>query len=522
MKEQFQPIDEELYKRILLTHRFGLSLSHSTFKGSVYSVEELPFEIALSELKRSFSEFITSRDQIEKILNILRNAMIHKLPKFSIKDSHVIIQSIASILLEFYTAEYLANFEANLSPDKILMVPLKTVHVIEQPDKKTICTDKIKAVVLFEDRLIKINGLGSLRLPGLRFYRIKPYDKKTVLEILNTYIHSFEHPLDAESWDKSLHTNTAAEKMRHITKKEQSVGNGSWLTCKLLIFATVFATLFKFCKIQGLKDLEIDPIALSVAESWYKLFIVDDRNRAVRYYLQMHGFYEVDENLTVAGRIQSIKQFLRNLKVGQTALPVDRDILIQISLKSLNWLLADYLKKGDIGEAHALIEEEASNKLWNPLFYAAKNGKNAIAEMLASNAHYVTEQDVNGNSPLHWAGARGNVEMCKIFLKYKDKNKMVVELQNNEGNTVLHEAIKHGKIEVAELFMKKFPILLAIRNQNSSTPLKLACDLANPAGVLSLLGHGAKIESINIPDYPAEIQKILLNPPKLFDPLFKS
>ena len=95
MKGSPHMIDEELYKRILLTHRFGLSLSHTTFKNTVYSVEELPFDIALAELKRSFSEFITSKDHIEKLLNILRYTLIHKLAKFSIKDSHVIIQSIS-------------------------------------------------------------------------------------------------------------------------------------------------------------------------------------------------------------------------------------------------------------------------------------------------------------------------------------------------------------------------------------------------------------------------------------------
>lgn len=509
-------IDEELYKRILLTHRFGLSISHTGLKGTVYSVEELPFEIALQELKRSFSEFITTKEHIEKLLNILRYTLIHKLSKFSIKDSHVIIQSITSVLLEFYTPEYFAKLPENITPNKIVMAPLKTVFCLEDSDKKNFISEKIKAVVLFEDRMIKINGLGALKTPGLKIYRTKHYETAPLLDILNTFIHSFEHPLDAKLWDKALHAHTEAEKLHHVTKKEQSVGNGSWLTCKLLIFATVYAIIFKFCKIQDLKDLEIDPLALSIAESWYKLFIVDDRNRAVRDYLEMHGFSEREETLTVASRIQSIKDFLKSPKSSEAF--VDREILVQINLKSLNWLLADYLKKGDIGEAHALIEAQSGNKLWNPLFYAAKNGKNAIAEMLASNVQYMTDREPNGNTPLHCAAARGNFEMCRIFLKYKNKNKIVVEAQNEEGNTALHLAIKHNKLDVAELLIKAAPILLTLRNQQNNTPLKWACELANGEAVQRLLGYGAKTEGINIADYSAEVQKILKNPPKLFGP----
>ncbi len=514
-------IDAELYKRILLTHRFGLSISHTTFKGTVYSVEELPFDIALEELKRSFSEFITTTDHVEKLLNILRYTLIHKLSKFSIKESHVIIQSITSILLEFYTPEYLSNFADNVSPNKILIVPVKTVYGSDygsedpalDPAKKNMGREKVKAVVLFEDRLIKINGLMALKVPGLRIYRTKAYKKAALLEILNSYIDSFDHPLDGKLWDKSLHALMGAEKIRHVTKKEQSVGNGSWLTCKLLIFATVFAVIYKFCKAEGLKDLEIDPIALSIAESWYKLFIVDDRNRAVRDYLEIHGLKATEEPLTVANRIHSIKNYLRSLKSPTSA--VDKEILVQISLKSLNWLLADYLKKGDIGEAHALIEAESGNKLWNPLFYATKNGKTAIAEMLASNSRYMTEQEPNGNTPLHCAAAHGNLDMCKIFLKHKTKNKVDIAAKNKEGNTALHEAIQHNKLDVAELLVKASPALLAVQNLNHSTALKLACDLNHADAVLRLLGLGASVDGINVHDYPEEIQKVLKNPLKL-------
>ncbi len=95
MKGSPHMIDEELYKRILLTHRFGLSLSHTTFKNTVYSVEELPFDIALAELKRSFSEFITSKDHIEKFLNILRYTLNNDMAIFNGEFCKFMNQSIS-------------------------------------------------------------------------------------------------------------------------------------------------------------------------------------------------------------------------------------------------------------------------------------------------------------------------------------------------------------------------------------------------------------------------------------------
>lgn len=502
------PIDEELYKRILLTHRFGLENIETTYKGVLYSTEELPFDKAITELKQSFSEFMSSRDHLDKLFNQLRSALTPKLKKFSIKESNIIIHTIHSSLSNFYTPDYFNHLSEDLAQDKIIIVPLKTTAVYPNG-----ISYSIKGIVLFEDRLIKINGQGSLNLPGLRVYRTKSYDHNNMLSILQTYLGSFKEPLEISSWDHSINVLTEAEKIRHITKKEQSVGNGSWLTSKLLVLATVFATLFKFCKSEGLKDLEIDPIALNVAEFWYKLFIVDDRNRAIREYLNTHHFNKIPEPLTVSGRLESIKTFLEF--TPKSAPTPDKHILSEIYLKSLNWLLADYLKKGDIGAAHALIEEERENQRWNPLFYAAKMGKHAIAELLASSTDYVNGRNSDDNTPLHYAALHGHMIICKIFLRYKNKNHINLLAQNARGNTATHLAIRYNKLDIADILIKAEPQLLSLQNNKNQTLLKLACDLQNREAVARLLLKGAKPIGLTLSEYPEDIQKILKNPPKL-------
>jgi hypothetical protein len=509
-------IDEELYKRVLLTHRFGLENRETSLKGNTYSVEELSFEVALDELKKSYTEFMTSKEHIEKLLILFKSTFNQQLKRFSIKESNILIHNISSTILEFYSPSYLEQVPKLLAQNKILVLPIKTFLPLEGTKN---VTEYIKGIVLFEDQMIKIDGLGAQKLPGLRLYRIKSYDSQKMSDIIEEFLLSFEHPLETASWDKKIHALTEAEKIRHITKKEQAVGNASWLTSKLLAFAIIFAIVFKFCKSQGLRDLEIYPIALSIAESWYKLFIVDDRNRAVQDYLDLHNFMTTLEPLSVVARIQNIKAFLKT--PHSQVFPADKDILNNIYLKSLNWLLADYLKKGDIGEAYALIEEEAENEAWNPLFYAARNGKVAIAELLASHVHYVNGLDDQENTPLHWAALYGRYDICKMFLRYKNKNKINIVAQNKEGDTHLHLAIRHNKLDVADLLIKEAKALLgvstklfALKNQQNETVLKVACEYGRIETIERLLNNGASLEGINISDYSAEVQKVLKNPPK--------
>lgn len=451
---------------------------------------------------------MSSRDHLDKLFNHLRSALMSKLKKFSIKESNTIIHTIHSSLSNFYTPDYFEHLSEYLAQNKIIMIPLKTTQLYSNG-----VSYAIKAIVLFEDRLIKINGQGAEKMPGMRVYRTQAFDHNSMVSIIQTYLSSFEEPLEISSWDQSLNALTKAEKIRHITKKEQSVGNGSWLTSKLLVLATVFATLFKFCKSEGLKDLEIDPIALNVAEFWYKLFIVDDRNRAIQEYLSAHHFNKVPEPLTVSGRIESIKTFLEFTPKSSPA--PDKHILSEIYLKSLNWLLADYLKKGDIGAAHALIEEEKENQRWNPLFYAAKMGKHAIAELLASNTHYVNGRNSDDNTPLHYAALHGHKIICKMFLRYKNKNQINLLAQNARGNTAAHLAIRHNKLDIADMLIKAEPKLLTLQNNKSQNLLKLACDLQNREAVTRLLLKGAKPTDLMIEEYPEDIQKVLKNPPRL-------
>lgn len=501
--------DKEIQARMFLYHRFGIVCKSTYIGDEEISVENLDFNTALAELKRSYRLFIESKENIDKLNNLILHAFSSRHLRITDRESVTLIHKISTSLNNFYTEHYYDNLADQLSSQSLVMIPVKTASTSESNEHEHE-REHIKAIVLFDERLLKINRRAIYKNTSVRVYRIQPYPISEMEQLLQTFLNSFETPLDHSNWDKTLNSLTHAEKINTITKKEQNVGNGSWLTSKMLLLAIVYAVLYQHCHSKDVKEFEAEPLCSQIAEGFYKLFIVDDRNRAVQDYLELHGFQkplQPTESLSVAHRLASIKEFL-SIPLDKKAIP-DKSMLEAIYIKSLNWLLADYLKKGDIGEAHALIEAESNNRHWNPLIYAAKNGKIAIAELLGSNAKYVNQKDCLGNLPLYYAIINGHEDICRVLLRYQKKNKLNLLLMNPEGNTPLHLAALHNRLDILELLLTHEPQLINIKNQNGDTALKIACDHYNTNMIRRLLINGASLEGIDSSHYAEEIQKQL-------------
>lgn len=500
---------QEILARIFLFHRFGLTRTKTQLDNEIINVENLDFHVAFAEFRRSYKIFIESKEIQEKIYHLITQSLASKHYRIPEKDASILIHKISATLLNTDLENNGAHQHEQLAKRNIVIVPIKTFYT--ENNGSSTSHEHIKAITLFEDRLLKINPRDINKNPTVRIYRIQKYILSDMEALLDSFKASFTTPLDHHGWDKTLNAITNAEKISSITKKEQRVGNGSWLTAKMFILTVVYGTLFQYCRSNDLKDFDTESLCAHIAEGIYKLFIVDDRNRAVSEYLEMHGYHEPlakGEPLSVKHRLGSIKSFLA--KPIDKLFPADKVMLGAIYIKSLNWLLADYLKKGDIGEAHALIEAEENNHHWNPLIYAAKNGKIVIAELLGSNQHYITLKDDVGNLPIHYAVLNGHEDMLRVFLRYKKKNKLDLTAKNNEGNPPLHLAVLHNQFDIIELLLKHEPELLNIKNDHNETALKLSCDLQNINIIQWLLSKGASQEGINPKEYPENIQKLLL------------
>lgn len=494
--------DKVLLARKLLYHRFGLiePLHHVA---DAASIENLDFDAALEAFKESYKIFISNKENQQKMISSILTKFQNKYLHISDNDVLILIHKMSQKLLALNRDTFLNDLELQLSNRELILLPIKTY--LESP--KQVPKEYIKTIALFDDRLVKINRRGIEKPASLRIYRTHKFPISELKEELQNLMHSFVEPLPLSIWDKTLNACLKAEKINLIIKKEQLLGNSSWVTVKLLLYVTVYASLFRYAELNHFNEFDSEPISLKIAEEIYKLFTIDDRNRSVQAYLALYDSAYTDQISNVPERIQSIKKVLENLKSKKTSL--DKPMLQAIYIKSLNWLLADYLKKGDIGAARDLVALEKQNTEWNPLIYAAQNGKTAIAELLGSDAAWMNLKDVYGNLAIHYAIINGYDSIFQIFLRYKTKNNLNLWTPDGEGNLPIHLAAIHNRVDILELLLKNDIGLLNAQNEQHNTALKLACEYQHSAVIRRLLAKGATLEGIDPKEYSEEIQLLL-------------
>jgi len=470
---------KEIRTPLFLEHRFGID-QKNTFNGYSFSAEDLHYSNAILEIKHSFKRFIESNEHYTKVLNLLTNAIKPVLKSTSTLELQIkaeteaakLIQLMNTHIADFCTPEYFNKISDKLKNKEIFIVPILTLY----PASSHLPTSThAEALALLQnDKIFKLNRSGLTKIPNITIYKTQKYSPEAMESLIKELLTSFETPKDHKIWEKSINDLTKPEKIKTILKREQFVGNCAFATSKLFIYSEVFSTIFEFLKDQKLKDFEAMRLINPIADAFYKQFTTADRNNAVSDYLTLHGMVIVEPS-SVLDRIQNIKAFLKKTS-PEEPIPADKELLTNICIKSLNKLLADHLKKGDIGAAQELFKTESrSIEGWNPLFYAALSGKLAIAELLANNPVYVNAREPqNNNTPLHLAAAHGHLKICKIFVQHQNKNYLNLKAVNYNKNTALHLAVLNGKTEIANFLLKQDPELLNIKNAAGDTALTIA------------------------------------------------
>ncbi len=175
----------------------------------------------------------------------------------------------------------------------------------------------------------------------------------------------------------------------------------------------------------------------------------------------------------MANRTKMLQEFLSNPPKGEN---YDKELLTKIYIKSLNWLIDEYLKSGDLAAAKQLLVDEKNNKLYNPLFFAARNGKEALAELLSNYPEYVNAEDENGTTPFMVACAKGHIDICKILIKHKHRNHLNIDKVNHLGYTALHLAVINHKRETVEYLINLAPELLGEIDNKGRTAEQIAAE----------------------------------------------
>ena len=93
-----------------------------------------------------------------------------------------------------------------------------------------------------------------------------------------------------------------------------------------------------------------------------------------------------------------------------------------------------------------------------------------FCEIIKGNVLLINLQNSEGDTPLHLAIIKNNMDMIKVLLENDSIN---VNLKNHQGNTPLHLAVMKDNASIIDELLKKDNIDVNLKNNSDNTPLQL-------------------------------------------------
>lgn len=123
----------------------------------------------------------------------------------------------------------------------------------------------------------------------------------------------------------------------------------------------------------------------------------------------------------------------------------------------------------------------------NSLHQLVKDGNVAAVErLLVKDNESINELDANGMAPLHYAAARGHIEIVRLLLT---QNNLNINVQAPITNiTPLHYAATHGHVEIIKLLLATRNVIADARDHHGETALHYAVCLDRIEAVKLLIG----------------------------------
>jgi ankyrin repeat protein len=138
------------------------------------------------------------------------------------------------------------------------------------------------------------------------------------------------------------------------------------------------------------------------------------------------------------------------------------------------------MKQDIAGLTHILTTANEVDRLdregRTPLFYAAKEGAFAIADLLIRSGANVNARDKTSLTPLHYAARFFQLDLAKLLIK----NGAEVDARDNDGNTPLSDAVfeSRGRGEMIAVLIAA-GATKNLKNSHGVSPLELAQSISN-------------------------------------------
>ena len=197
---------------------------------------------------------------------------------------------------------------------------------------------------------------------------------------------------------------------------------------------------------------------------------------------------DLDNHLNAATRSLIAFCKFRALTAAQVLLDAGADVHCQ----ALHIAAAD----GDISMIVELLKRGANvntvsgPRKWTPLHYAVENGHEETCEFLMNRGADIEAFSKNGFTPLDLAAAKGNMGICKLFVREHPK------VVTNGWSTPLHCAATKGHEDICKFFLTEEVNVNSI-GKSRMTPLHCAASAGQEIICKILISCGADKQAEN-------------------------